>query len=172
MFKNLQNQLTQSIYRDKQKYFNTKCYWSLLKTILNTIHTIQHHPYLLFFITTSMSLTIKKRVKLLILFFTNQYSLIPNNSILPSELKLLSENTLPSCDFSETDILQIINGQDWNKAHSHDMISIPILKLCDETICRPVNIIFKTCLNTDTFLLEMEKGNVFPIHKKRRQSKY
>ena len=118
-----------------------------------------------------MSLTIKKRVKFFTLFFTNQYSLIPNNSILPAELKLLSEHTLPSCDFSETDILQIINGQDSNKAHSHDMISIPILKLCDETICRPVNIIFKTCLNTDTFLLEMEKGNVFPIHKKRRQSK-
>ena len=47
LFKNLQNQLIQSIDTAKQKYFNkvseklcdqltsTKCYWSLLKTILN-----------------------------------------------------------------------------------------------------------------------------------------
>ena len=46
IFKNLQNQLIQSIHTVKQKYFNkiskklfdpltsTKCYWSLLKTIL------------------------------------------------------------------------------------------------------------------------------------------
>ena len=59
MFKNLQNQLIQSIHTAKQKYFNkiskklcdpltsTKCYWSLLKTILNEkkvpcIHPIFH----------------------------------------------------------------------------------------------------------------------------------
>ena len=47
MFKNLQNRLIKSVHTAKQKYFNeiskklcdqltsTKCYWSLLKTILN-----------------------------------------------------------------------------------------------------------------------------------------
>ena len=55
-------------------------------------------------------------------FFANQCSLIPNNSILPYELKLLKEHTLTSSDFSETDILQIINSQDWNKARSHDVV--------------------------------------------------
>ena len=47
MFKKLQNQLIQSIHTAKQEYFNninkklrdsltsTKCYWALLKTILN-----------------------------------------------------------------------------------------------------------------------------------------
>ena len=54
MFKNLQNQLIQSIHTAKQKYFNkiskklcdpltsNKCHWLLLKTILNgkcTMHT-------------------------------------------------------------------------------------------------------------------------------------
>ena len=46
--------------------------------------------------------------------------------MLPSELKLLTEHTLTSCDFSESDILQIIN-QDSNKAHGHDVISIRML---------------------------------------------
>ena len=36
-------------------------------------------------------------------FFANQCSLVSNNSILPSELKLLIEHTLTSRDFSETD---------------------------------------------------------------------
>ena len=48
-------------------------------------------------------------------FFANLCPLIPNNSILPSELKLLTEHTLTSCDFSETDIVQIIKNQNSNK---------------------------------------------------------
>ena len=113
-----------------------------------------------------MSLSLKKRVKFFNYFVTNQYSLITNNSMLPSELKLLTEHTLTSCDFSETDILRIINNQDSNKAHGHDMISIRMLKLCGEAICRPLNIILKTCLNTGKFPSEWKKGNVVPIHKK------
>ena len=80
-------------------------------------------------------------MKFLILFSLIN-ALIRNNSILPSELKLLTEDTLTSCDFSEPDIFQIINNQDSNKAHGHDMISIRMLKLCGEAICRPPNIIF------------------------------
>ena len=97
-----------------------------------------------------MSLTLKKS-KIFNSFLANQCSLIPNNSILPSELKLLKEHTLTSCDFCESDILHIINNQDLNKADGHDMISICMLKLCGEAICRPLNIIFKTCLNVSKY---------------------
>ena len=46
------------------------------------------------------------------------------------------------------------------------MISICMLKLCGERICRPLNIILKTCLNTGKFCSEWKKGNVVPINKK------
>ena len=46
------------------------------------------------------------------------------------------------------------------------MISICILKLCGKAISRPLNIIFKTCLNTGKFPSEWKKGNVVSIHKK------
>ena len=46
------------------------------------------------------------------------------------------------------------------------MISNRTLKLCGEAICRPLNIIFKTCLNTGKFSSEWKKRNVVPIHKK------
>ena len=175
MFKNLQNQLIQSIHTAKQRYFkkiskklcdpltSTKCYWSLLKTILNEKKLPCIPPI---FHNNKYVTDFKEKSEIFNSFFANQCSLIPNNSILPSELKLLTEHTLTSCDFSESDILQIINNQDSNKAHGHDMISIRMLKLCGEAICRPLNIIFKTCLNTGKFPSEWKKGNVVPIHKK------
>ena len=99
-------------------------------------------------------------------FFANQFSLIPSNSLLPSELNLLTEYSLTFCDFSEIDILQIINYQDSNKSYGHEMTSIRKLKLCVEAIFRPPNIIFKTCLNTGKFPSKWKKGNVVPIRKK------
>ena len=79
---------------------------------------------------------IKEKSRIFNSFFIIQCSLISNSSILPSELTLLTEHTLTYCDFSKTDILQIINNQNSNKAHGHDMISICMLKLCHEAICR------------------------------------
>ena len=127
---------------------STKCYWSLLRTILNEkkvpcLPPIYHNNK---YVTN-----FKGESEILNSFFPNQCSLIPNNRILPSELKLLTEHTLTLCHFSESDILQIINNQNLNKAHGHDMISIRMLKLCDEAICRPLNIIFRTFLNTGKF---------------------
>ena len=175
LFKNLQNQLIQSIHTAKQKYFNkiskklcdsltsTKCYWSLLKTILNQKKEQCIPPI---FHNNKYVTDFKENSEFFDSFFANQCSLIPSNSILPSVLKLLTEHDLTSCDFSETDVLQIIINQGSNKAHGHDMISIRLLKLWNEAICRPLNIIFKTCLNTGKFPSEWKKGNVVPIHKK------
>ena len=160
MFKNLQNQLIQSIHTAKQRYFNkiskklcgpltnTKYYWSLLKTILNEKKVPCMPPI---FHNNKYLTEFKEKGEIFNSFFANQCSFIPNNGILPSELKLLTEDTLTSCDFSESEILQVIKNQDSGKAHGHDMISIRMLKLCGGAICRPLNIILKTCLNTGKF---------------------
>ena len=95
-----------------------------------------------------------------------QCSLIPNKSVLPSELPLLTENSLANCHFSKNDILQIIRNLDSNKAHGHNMISIRTLKLCGDSICKPLEITFKTCLRNGRFPLEWKKGNVVPSYKK------
>ena len=128
---------------------STKCYWSPLKTILKE-KKVPCIPPIFHNVTD----------------FKEKSEIFNNRTTGPSELKLLTEHTLTSCDFSESDILQIINNQDSNKAHGHDMISIRMLKLCGEAICRPLNIILKTCLNTGTFPSEWNKGNVVPIYKK------
>ena len=46
------------------------------------------------------------------------------------------------------------------------MISIPIVKLCDASLCKPLELIFKSCLESGKFLLEWKKANVVPAHKK------
>ena len=175
MFKHLQNQLIQFIHTAKQRYFkkickklcdpmtSTKCYWSLLKIILNK----KKLPCILPIFHSNKYVTdFKEKSEIFNSFFANQCSFIPNSSSLLSELQLLMEHTLTSCDFSESDILHVINNQDSNKAHGHDMINIRMLNLCGETICRPLNIIFSPCLNTGKFPSEWKKGNVIPIYKK------
>ena len=54
----------------------------------------------------------------------------------------------------------------YTHSHGHDMISIRMLKLYGEAICRPLNIVFKTCLNTGKFSSEWKNGNAVPIYKK------
>ena len=46
------------------------------------------------------------------------------------------------------------------------MISIRMLKLCGDSNCKPLELIFKTCLRNARFSLELKEASVVPIHKK------
>ena len=46
------------------------------------------------------------------------------------------------------------------------MISIRMLKICDESICKPLSIIFRSCLENRKFPSEWKKANVVPAFKK------
>ena len=46
------------------------------------------------------------------------------------------------------------------------MIVIRLLKLCGDSICQPLEIIFKTYLRNGRFPLERKKAHVVPIYKK------
>ena len=64
--------------------------------------------------------------------------------------------------FSSNDIAKIIRGLGPSKAHSHDMISISMLKICGESISKPLKIIFKSCTKKGQFPNEWKKANVVP----------
>ena len=38
-----------------------------------------------------------------------------------------------------------LRNLDPNKAHGHDMLSIRMLKICDDSLCRPLGLIFHPC---------------------------
>ena len=72
--------------------------------------------------------------------------------------------------FTSHDILKIIKNLDWNKAHGHDMISIQMIKICDASICKSPELIFRSCLENGKFQTQWKKVNVVPAHKGYKQN--
>ena len=98
-------------------------------------------------------------------YFVKQCSLINSDSSLPCEITKKTNNSLYSVSFSTEDIIQIINNLDSNKAPGHHEISIRMLKMCGSSVCRPLQIIYKSCLDRGKFPQEWKKANVVPGHK-------
>ena len=78
----------------------------------------------------------------------------------------LTSKCLDSIHFSSSDIVKIISRLNPNKAHGHDMLSIRMIKLSGNSICKPLSIFFKDCLSEGKFPHEWKKANVVPVHKK------
>ena len=108
----------------------------------------------------------KKKAELFNSFFAKQCTVINNGSSLPSGLLLKIDKFLCNVTFSSDEILRIIQNLDSEKTHSHERISIQILKICGPSTCKPLGIIFKSCLESGIFLLEWKKASVVPVHKK------
>ena len=116
-FKNLQNHLNQSIQIAKQNYVNkiaqrlgdpntsSKCYWSLLKTLLNG-KKIPCIPPL--FCGDKYIVDFQEKSEIFNSFFTDQCSLISNGRVLPSKLPFRTDSILPSSHFAKVEILRII----------------------------------------------------------------
>ena len=64
------------------------------------------------------------------------------------------------------DIATLIKNLDPNKARVHDMISIRMLKLCGESVCKPLDLLFQSCVKQGKFSTEWKKENVVPLDKK------
>ena len=62
------------------------------------------------------------------------------------------------------------HGHDNISSHGHDNISIRMLKICGLSICKPLEIIFRTCLNHGKFPEEWKKANVIPVLNKATNS--
>ena len=46
------------------------------------------------------------------------------------------------------------------------MISIGMLKICSDPILKPIELIFKSCIESRKFPIKWKKANVAPVHKK------
>ena len=130
---------------------NPKTYWSLLNRCLNNKKT----PLILLLFHENRFVTdFKEKTKLFNAFFAKQCSLIKNSSKLPSYLHYLTGNRLSSVSFSQDHIAEIIQDLDPNKAHSHDNISIRMLKICCSFIYKFLEVTFKQCIGTGVFASE------------------
>ena len=127
---------------------STKSYWSTLKMFLNNkkipcIPPLKHeNKYVTDF---------KVKAEICNSFFAEQCSLMKNSSKLPLTFLKRTDKFISSISFSSNNIARIIRELDSNKAHDHDMISIRMLKIWGEYISKPLEIIFKSCIEKSQF---------------------
>ena len=63
--------------------------------------------------------------------------------------------------------MKFIKNLDPNEAHGHDMISVCMLKTCGESILKPLELIFTSCIESEKFPIEWKIANVVPVQKKK-----
>ena len=98
-------------------------------------------------------------------FFAKQYSLIKNESELPTSLTFYTDNCLSAACFSHEDVGKIIQNVNPNKAHGHGYISICMLKICGWTIYRSLERIFDRGSKYWFASIRMEKEEHCSYHK-------
>ena len=99
-------------------------------------------------------------------FFAKQCTLVENPRKLPTDSSKGTNNLLSTISFTKDDIANIIKNLNPNKAHAFDMISIRLLKICADSILKHLELIFKSCIESEKFPMEWKKANVVPVHKK------
>ena len=98
-------------------------------------------------------------------FFAKQCSLIETGSELPA-VYLLTHHHLESVNLDPVKILSVICTFDVSKAHGWDNVSVSMVKICDESLVKPLFNIFQFSLETGNFPSYWKRGNIVPVHKK------
>ena len=63
------------------------------------------------------------------------------------------------------DIVKITRSLDANKVHEHDEISIRMIKICKSSVSKPMEILFRNCLESECFPKEWKKADIIPVYK-------
>ena len=84
-------------------------------------------------------------------FFTSHCTSIASDSQIPGSVVFNTEVRFSFITCEDNDILKIIRNLDISKAHGFDDISIRMVKLCDDSLVKPLSIIFKNCINSGLF---------------------
>ena len=74
------------------------------------------------------------------------------------------EVRLSSITCENNDILKIIRNLDTSKAHGFDNISVRMVMLYDDSLIKPLLIIFQNCINSGVFPDGWKKSNIVPVH--------
>ena len=140
-----------------------KTYWKILNTFLNKCKIPRIPPL---FTNNSFVTDCKEKATLFNDYFAKQCTLFETESMLPPMIYLTTER-LSYFEISDDDVKDIIKVLQLNKAHGPDEISVNMIKLCGDSICSPLRIIFKNIIDTGLFPDQWKEANVTPVHKKK-----
>ena len=72
-------------------------------------------------------------------------------------LKICGDKRLGKINLTAGNIEKMIANLNSNKPHDHENISIRMLKICGDIICKPLELIFKQALTTGVFPSKRKK---------------
>ena len=113
----------------------------------------------------SLILNLSEKAKIFNEFFSNQCTLILNDSVLPP-FHFVTEKRINDIPIRYDEILKLIRNLNPNKATGSDGISGHMLLLCDDSIVLPLKLIFQNILDKSIYPDAWKLANVTPIHKK------
>ena len=113
----------------------------------------------------SLILNLSEKAKIFNEFFSNQCTLILNESVLPP-FNFVTDKRINNVPIRNDEILKLIRNLNPNKATGSDGISGQMLLLCDESVVLPLKIIFQNILDESVYPDVWKLANVTPIHKK------
>ena len=140
-----------------------KTYWTILKIFVNSSKIPLIPPLL---VDNKLVTDFLDKANLFNNFFTKQCTPVSDDSTVPVIKNFETRERLSSLEFCVDDIVKIIRLLDQNKAHGHDKILIRMIKLCVSSISRPLHLIFRNYLETESFPKEWKKTNIITVHKK------
>ena len=109
-----------------------------MKTFINGLKT----PIIpLLLIDNSLISKFREKAKIFNNFFVEQCQPIADNIILPISQIFYTQNKLKDFDIDCGKILKLIIGLNPQKAHGHNGIPTPMVKLCNLKITEPLSII-------------------------------
>ena len=108
-----------------KRFTSSRTHWSVLKTFLND-KKIPFIPPL--FHENKFAPKFKEEAELFDLFCANQCTLLNNTSVLANNIPKLTDKFLYSINFSNNDIVKKMGNLNSNEAHSHDMVSIRMIR--------------------------------------------
>lgn len=84
-------------------------------------------------------------------YFAVQCTALVNNAQFPTRITTHSESVLTSIDFFFERFSNTMKQLYPNKAHGHDNVSIRIMKLCQDSINKPLETILRKCFHERIF---------------------
>ena len=85
------------------------------------------------------------------------------------KFNFLTDKRLSTVKFINSKIIKIIQNLNPYKVHGHVKINIRMLKICGNSLCRPLELkrIFNDCLANGIFPFDWKKGNMVPVPKEK-----
>ena len=82
------------------------------------------------------------------------------SSVLPNNLEKQNNESLDSVTFSTDDISTKLSDLELNQIHGNDILSTRMIKLCGNSIYKPLSITFNVCLKEGKFSFDWIKAHV------------